>query len=249
MTQASPPKRLADTTLDAIVQSLGMTERLGADGGPYMDLVSQLPMVQGSVGSFRVFEGGPLERLVTCTLVAAPMQLDSHMLFAFTKPDSAIPHFTLDSVKAGDHYAFHLDLIPRRDLGAELAYMDAVYGGLTEACEAARALDGLAPAHISPRQYAIMSPWMLVQRATEDAFQNIFPTVEHYRDHWLDLVNQGLPANATDGADAGALATRSERNRAIVFDPDVDPVWPRVAGLVGQDAVDRMRGILKGGPV
>ena len=69
--------------------------------------------------------------MVTSTIVVPPIQLDSHMMFAFTPSDSAVPHFTLDSVRAGDHHAFHLDLIPRLDLGAHLAYMDACFTPLT----------------------------------------------------------------------------------------------------------------------
>ncbi len=128
----SLPGTLFANTLQRLVDTLGLQEQSGADGGPYLPLVSQLPMVQGEVGNVRLFTGAPLFRVVTCSLAVPPMQLDSHMLFAFTPAGSAVPHFTLDSVKAGEHFAFHLDLIPRVDLGANLAYMDEVYGPLSD---------------------------------------------------------------------------------------------------------------------
>ncbi len=174
--RVSLPETLFKTTLDAVVDKLGLTEQLGDDGQPYLPLVSQLPMVQGEVGNVRLFTGGPLFRLVTVSMVAEPMQLDSHMMFAFMPGDSAVPHFTLDSVMAGDHFAFHLDLLPRVDLGSNLAYMDEVFGPLTELFEEGSAIEGLSKAHLSPRQLAIMSPWMLANRASEDAFNRIAAT-------------------------------------------------------------------------
>ena len=134
--EGSLPARLFSTTLQRLVDTLDLQEQLDDNGGPFLPLVSQLPMVQGEVGNVRLFTGNPLFRVVTCSLSVEPIQLDSHMLFAFTPGDSAVPHFTLDSVKAGEHFAFHLDLIPRLDLGANLAYMDEVFGPLTAAHEA-----------------------------------------------------------------------------------------------------------------
>ena len=61
------------------------------------------------VGTVRLFSGGPIHKLVYIGLAVPMIGLDSHMVFAFTAPDSAVPHFTLDSVLAGPHFAFHLD--------------------------------------------------------------------------------------------------------------------------------------------
>ena len=95
-----------------------------------------------------MFAGGPVQRLVSCTIVVPPIGLDSHMLFAFTADDSPVPHFTVDSVRNGEDYAFHLDLIPRVDLAVSLAYMDQVFVPLTEEFERHRELDGLSLIHI-----------------------------------------------------------------------------------------------------
>ena len=185
--EVSLPAKLYSNTLQRLIDTLGLEEQTAEDGGAYLPLISQLPMVQGSVGNVRVYTGASLFRVVTCSLAVEPIQLDSHMLFAFTPGSSAVPHFTLDSVKAGDHHAFHLDLIPRLDLGSNLQYMNEVFGPLTQAHAAGSAIEGLSKAHLSPRQYAIMSPWMLANRASEDAFAAIEESVQAYQDHWFSV--------------------------------------------------------------
>jgi len=242
----SLPGTLYNNTLQRLIDTLGLQESLGDDGGPYLPLVSQLPMVQGEVGAVRVFTGGPLFRVVTCSLAVEPIQLDSHMLFAFTPGNSAVPHFTLDSVKAGEHFAFHLDLIPRLDLGANLTYMDEVFGPLTPAYEAGSAIEGLSKAHLSPRQYAIMSPWMLANRASEEAFTSIDETVAAYQKHWFGLLDAGVSDAALEGSTPAGLAQRNLRNKRIIFDPNVDPVWERITSMIGEDAVAIQRALLIG---
>ena len=244
--QGSLPGKLYAGTLQRLIDTLGLKEVEGEGGGAFLPLVSQLPMVQGEVGAVRVFNGGPLFRVVTCSLTVEPIQLDSHMLFAFTPGASAVPHFTLDSVKAGEHFAFHLDLIPRMDLGANLAYMDEAFGPLTQAYESGSAIEGLTKAHLSPRQYAIMSPWMLANRASEEAFTAIESTVQAYQDHWFSLLEKGISAAATAGISAEALAERNLRNKRIIFDPDVDPVWERITAMIGAEAVAKQRALLIG---
>ena len=244
--QRSLPAKLYEGTLQRLIDTLGLQEVHGEGGGAFLPLVSQLPMVQGEVGSVRVFNGGALFRVVTCSLTVEPIQLDSHMLFAFTPGASAVPHFTLDSVKAGEHFAFHLDLIPRLDLGAHLTYMDEVFGPLTEAYEAGSAIEGLTKAHLSPRQYAIMSPWMLANRASEEAFTAIESAVQAYQQHWFTVLEKGVSASAIDGISAETLSDRNLRNKRIIFDPDVDPVWERITAMIGAEAVAKQRALLIG---
>lgn len=242
---ASLPDALLQNTLNRVVETFGLAEVTGENGGPWLPLVCQAPMYEGSVGQVRVYRGGPLFQVVTSDIVVPPIQLDSHMMFAFTPSDSAVPHFTLDSVRAGDHHAFHLDLIPRLDLGAHLAYMDACFTPLTPTFERGQAMPGLSPAQLSPRQYAIMSPWMLAKRATEEAFAAIDELVDAYLEHWLGLVAEGAPATALEGADAGALIERDRRNKAIIFNREVDKVWDQITPLVGEDAAQRQIDLLR----
>ena len=69
----SLPARLFTTTLNRLVETLGLEEQTGDEGGAYLPLVSQLPMVQGEVGNVRLFTGGPLFRVVTCSLAVEPI--------------------------------------------------------------------------------------------------------------------------------------------------------------------------------
>ncbi|MGJ8686397.1 MAG: hypothetical protein ACSHWQ_02880, partial [Spongiibacteraceae bacterium] len=126
----SLPKALHDKVLNSIVERFDLVEDTSADGGPFLPLNSHIPMHEGSVGHMRRFSGGPLFQVVTSSIVVPALQLDSHMVFAFTPSTSAIPHFTVDAVQAGEHHAFHLDLIPRMDLGSRLAYMNEVFAPL-----------------------------------------------------------------------------------------------------------------------
>lgn len=227
---------LANRTLRAIVEGLDLAEVYDAELNSAID---------GSrVGHHRVLAGDRAS-LVYVGMTVEAFGLDSHMLFAFSPPQSAVPHFTLDALLAGPHYAFHLDLIPRVDPGAHLAYLNHCFVPLSEAHAAAGRLEGLSPAHLSPLQWQLMSAWMLAHRADEAGFAAIGPTVAAYRDHWLDLATDGVPPELLNGTDARQLAERDERHRAAVFNPEVDPVWANVDRLLGAEASESIRRSLR----
>ncbi|MFI6817512.1 hypothetical protein ACIBG7_34295 [Nonomuraea sp. NPDC050328] len=216
----SLPTALSERTLERLVTALGL------------EVAEQVPL---SAGHLTVLRAPLVDKVVTVSLAVPPIGLDSHMIFAFTPPESAVPHFTLDAVASADYHAMHLDLIPRAELATHLAYLDACFLPLTEPLERAWRLDGLSPAAVGPRQRAMMSPWMLVCRATEAAFAGLDPTVDTYLDHWLALLGGGVPP--VDGD----LAARDAANRANLFDPDVDPVWAQVRRLLGEEQAERVR--------
>ena len=238
MAEQTLPQALWRKTLDRIIARFGLEEIFSADGGPWLPLECQAPVFEGPIGQARVFRGPPLLQVVTSTIVVPPLQLDSHMLFAFTPATSPVPHFTLDSVKAGANHAFHLDLIPRLDLGAQLAYMDECFTPLTQAYEQGEAMAGLSKAQLSPRQRAIMSPWMLAKRATAEAFAGIDELVRAYLEHWFQLVEQGVSATALGGLRPEELAARDRLNKAIIFNREVDKVWDQITPLVGEAAAN-----------
>ena len=227
---------LANHTVGAIVEGLDLAEVQN------VELTSAID--ESSVGHHRVLAGDRAS-LVYVSMAVEAFGLDSHMVFAFTPSESAVPHFTLDSVLAGPHYAFHLDLIPRMDPGAHLAYLNHCFVPLTEAHAAAGLLEGLSPAHLSPLQWQLMSAWMLAHRADEGGFASIAPTVAAYRDHWLMLVREGVPLEVLDGVAPARLAERDERQRAAVFNPEVDPVWANVDRLLGAEASESIRRSLR----
>lgn len=232
-----------------LIERLNLQEVTAADGGPWLPLVSHAPMAQGSIGEVRQFKervkGKGLCQLVTCTIVVPAIGLDSHMLFAFTDTEGAVPHFTVDSVRNGSDYAFHLDLIPRLDLAVELGYMDEVFAPLTEQFKQHRELPGLKPAQIDPRQYAVMSPWMLVNRADEAAFRSTFAAVDAYLTHWFAVLERGVSAAALSDTTPAQRAKRDAGHRAVLFNPEVDKVWKQITPLLGADAVAKTIGLLR----
>lgn len=194
-----------------------------------------------SVGCHRVLSQTGVASLVYVGMTVEAFGLDSHMCFAFTPSDSAVPHFTIDSVWAQPNYAFHLDLIPRVDPGAHLRYIDECYGPLSEMHAQVLAIEGLSRAHLSPRQWQLMSAWMLAHRAEENAFKEVFAAVEHYCDHWLSLLRNGVSPEALAGVSVADLDRRDQLNRAAIFNPDVDPVWHRIDQLLGPETSTTIR--------
>ncbi|MEX0827386.1 MAG: hypothetical protein WD005_00365 [Haliea sp.] len=246
MGEQSLPYQLFSDTLQRTVDKFQLKEVFAVDGGPRLSLESQVPMAQGVIGNLRLFEGDPLFRVVSISLVVPAMKLDSHMMFAFMPGNSALPHFTLDSVMAGDHFAFHLDLVPRVDIGSQLTYLREVFEPLTEAHAQGCAIEGLTAAHLSPTQLAIMSPWMLAFRASEEAFAAIEASVLSYQNHWFDVVAKGISTAALVGISEADLIARNHRNKRAIFDPSVDPVWARIQMLIGEQAVKQSRALLIG---
>lgn len=226
-------------TVDTIVERTGLVETTGDteyDGrAPFHVLTS--PMSPDPVGELRVWSGGKgVAKAVYCGLAVEAIGLDSHMVFAFTEADSIVPHFTLDSVFGQGSHAFHLDLIPRLELASHLAYLDAAFAPLTATFEEVQARPGLTPAAIGPRQRSMMSPWMCVNRATDEAFAGIGSAVSAYLDHWFALLDGGLPQEVLDSAAGTDVEQRDRANRAALFSSDVDPVWNMIARLIGDQS-------------
>ncbi|GAA3203476.1 hypothetical protein [Actinocorallia longicatena] len=229
----SLPRALFERTLAAVAETDALT-LVHAE-----DLAG--PMGPDPVGRLEVRSGERLAKVVTISLAVPQIGMDSHMLFAFTPPGSAVPHFTLDSVEAGGYLAFHLDLVPRAELASHLEYVNAAFQPLTPAFERAGELFGASRAAIGPRQYAMMSPWMLVHRADEERFRQVDGFVDDYLGHWASLLAKGLPDEVTATLADTDLAARDARNRANLFSREVDPVWANVTRLLGEATTDRLR--------
>ena len=250
--------KISHKTLDTITQHFGLTEVHGEGGGPFLPLVAAA-FGGAPAGEFRLWHGGEkLSKVVYTGITVEAIGLDSHMIFAFTKRDSVVPTFTLDSVymnmppnadpnfpEGGDMYAFHLDLVPKCDLGVNAGYMERCYAPMTEPRAAVLEADGIFPAQLSPTQNAIMSPWMLAQRTTAAAYEEqIFPIAESYLEHWIEMVDDGLDIVA-ENIRGEAGATRDARNRELIFSREIDPVWHKIDGMLGAEISDFMIGVLR----
>ena len=250
--------KISHQTLDRIVEDFGLAEVHGDDGGPFLELTAPA-FGDARAGEFRLFHGGEkLSKVVYTGIAVDAIGLDSHMVFAFTKRDSLVPTFTLDSVyttmppdtdpnfpEGGDMYSFHLDLVPRCDLGVNEAYMQRCYEPLTETQSAVLAAEGVYPAQLSPKQRAIMSPWMLAQRTTVEAYErHVFGAAETYLAHWLALVDDGI-GDIADGIQGEAGATRDAQNRQLIFSREIDPVWAKIDMMLGKEVSDFMISVLR----
>ncbi len=233
-------QQLSLSKLEQIAERLPITEVHGPDGGPFRPVVSARDGSQ--CGETRIFVGdGVVKKVVYHAIAVEAIGLDSHMIFAFTDPESAVPHWTFDSVLNAPTYAFHLDLIPRADMSANLEYMDAVYTPLTEAFDAGKAHPGLSEAGIGPRQRSVMSHWMLAYRVEEDEYKNIDQYVQAYLDHWFSMVENGLPDDVLASIDSTDLAARDAANRGMIFNRKVDFVWDMITPLMGAEQSELMR--------
>jgi hypothetical protein len=232
-------------TVEQVVKASGLQEVTGADGGALRTLTND--RTGDAVGKLRVWQGdGVVRKAVYAGIwadVPGVISLDSHMVFVFTAPDSAVPHFTLDSVERGDldTHAFHLDLIPRVDLATHLSYIDEVFEPILPSFNAGKAIDGLSAAEIGPRQRALMSPYMLAYRATPEAYRQLDDYVNAYLGQFLDLSEKGLSEETAASIADTDLAVRDEGNRALIFNPEVDAVWHHIIPLVGAENSELIR--------
>ncbi|WP_104106290.1 hypothetical protein [Nocardioides sp. 616] len=235
----SLPSELCLTTLDTLVARGELSEITGADGGPYQTLYS--PMGPDSVGSVRIFSGDKIAKAVYVGIVVPQIGLDSHMVFAFMPQESPVPHFTLDSVAAGGHLAFHLDLIQRADAGTHMVYNDWAHTPLTGTYKEVLAMEGLSKAELDNRQLTVMSAWMLASRADEQAFAQLDKPVSAYLEHWFSLVEGDVPAEVLSDLSDTDLAARDARNRALLFSPEVDKVWAQISRLITEPVAESIR--------
>ena len=240
----SLPAALCHGTLDKIVERGGLTEVTAADGGPLIPLTSAAFGEPMSVGEARVFRGDKIAKAVYVGIVVPQIGMDSHMVFAFMPDGSPVPHYTLDSVHAGGHFAFHLDLIQRVDVATHMVYNDWAHTPLTETFEQVNTMEGLTKADLEPRQLSVMSPWMLASRITEERFPALDGPVGAYLDHWFSLLENDVPADVlADVADTD-LAARDAKNRSLLFSRDVDKVWNQIERLLGPEQTEAVRVLL-----
>ncbi len=256
--QASPKSKidtrgreLALRTLDKIIKQLGLVEEYGADKGPVLKLIARGgPLENQDVGSFRVFRGNAVHKLVYSAMTIEDFGMDTHQIYAFTAATDARPHFTLDlAISPNTNGTFHigLDLLPRVDLGASLATMQSIYEPLSAVLADTMQQRGVAPAtSIGPLMRALRSPWMLAAYVDVDKLGSCEPAVDAYLNRWLALCVEGVDAKSKADAAWQNLAQRDQQNRAALFDPETNRVWILLERLVGADSVAKMREVLKG---
>ncbi|WP_101756801.1 hypothetical protein [Oceanicoccus sp. KOV_DT_Chl] len=240
--------RLCWDSINHIVERFKMKEVTGEDGGAYHPIM----FARGGkeVGEQRVWMGQDgVFKLVYVGLVANPPGVDSHMMFAFTDKDNPAPHYTVDSVHLAHmgHYAYHCEVMPGVDIGANLNYVNHVYEPLSEYNKGLYGTEGFVKSEeLGLRQWAFMSPWMLAGRAPDaESFDKLFHYIGKYREHWAQLIENGIPQDCLEGVDMSKIADRDYRNRCAAFNRDVDPVYNQLLPLMGQEEGDRQIQVLR----
>ncbi|MBI1270498.1 hypothetical protein GC174_08700 [bacterium] len=175
---------------------------------------------------------------------AAPVAMDSHMIYVFAPYGSLIPHFTVDAVAIeppGSNrlsFGFHCDLIPRLSADSEFysQYIEAVYSGLVEAKAKIDAVEGIVEATLKPEQVELMSPHMVAAHSGEEAFAALSRLAVDYFDHWAALVGDPscFATSALRRVPELSILKYDGRMRKRMFSPEIDPVWDRILPLVGE---------------
>ena len=204
----------------------------GTKDKPYLSVVPPAgPFAGTETCQLRVIRGkakSGVSKVVYNRLYLPQMGMDAHMVFAFTDKNSPVPHFTLDAVRhpgKDTQHAFHLDLIPRLDLGSDIEYLDESYGPLTKVREEfVKANEkGLFEAALTLRQYAVMSPWMLANQASDATFKALTPVADAFISQWLALLKKGYSKDLQARLDKIDHTVRDRRHRQRSFQPRRGP--------------------------
>ncbi len=244
-------RELVTSVLTRVIETLGLSEETGADGGPVLPLQAVGgPLAGQRIGEFRVYSRDDGVRLVYSALAIDEFGMDTHQVYAFTGADSPLPHLFLDtaiSPNTNGTFHFGLDLPPRVDLGANLEYALAVYDPLSESRATALAQPSVMPVpSLGPLQHSIRSPWMVAAIVSPEDLSRLAAVVDCYVDQWLMLVAKGLPPEVVASVAWQDLPQRDQRNREAMFSPRTNPVWTLVDRLVGVESAAAMRGLLTG---
>jgi hypothetical protein len=189
------------------------------------------------VGELRVYQGrGRVEKIVCASFSLATPALDCHSVSVFTDPQSPLPHLMLRTVHTGPNVELQLDLLPKRDLGVSLAYVDASYEPLSEVRSEIDEDPRFGPAELPRRLRSLLSPWSVAHLVDPADLLAAASYVDRYLSHWAAL----LKSDAPELQPAGELAARDAVNRQLLFSRGVDPSWEKLDRTLGREAVDQL---------
>jgi hypothetical protein len=230
------PEAVCTRVVSKLIEELGCVD-IAPDSPAWRDITRE----GRRVGELRVYRGrGRVQKIVTSHFTLDTPTLESHSVTVFTAPESPVPHFVLDSVRFGPKVSFHVDLLPKRDLGVSLSYLDRCFAPLTdirsEIDQDTRFVAGTAPL----RQRALLSPWMALYTLDPDLLGTAMGFIERYFRHWSSL----LRSDAPELGSAPDVAARDRQHRKLVFSREVDPVWGMLDRALGADMVDLLLSVL-----
>ncbi len=230
------PEAICTRAMARLIEQIGCVD-IAPDSPAWEDITQQ----GKRVGELRVYRGrATVEKVVSAHFRLEAPAIDSCMMVVFTRPESPVPHFVLDVVRFGERASFHVDLLPKRDLGVCLSYVDLCFSPLSEVLEDITRDARFAPGTAPLRQRALLSPWMALFTHAPNELEAARSYVDRYFAHWCGLLRSDSPLLARDAA----LTARDEAQRKLVFGRELDPVWGMLDRALGAPAVDRLLQVL-----
>jgi hypothetical protein len=249
MTGISFGAEFGEMLIARIHAGLKLEERCAATGGAFLTLVN---VDDGSNAGYlrlwAVTDASHADRLIHFRLHSPPV--DTHLLFLFGRPETAMPHFHAQVVQFGpDACVYNADLIPRLDPVAHPEHYKEVFGPVTKAYWKATTdrQNTCAAAPANPAIAAYLSPWSIAAgRPTSRAeLERVTPSILAYLDQCL-LMSRSI---RYAGASPDVLRERDERHMQILHSDELDPrAWKGVYRVIGEEAGKKIRQIL-GTPV
>ena len=236
-----PPRKLDPETVCTRVVARLIEQLASVDIAPDSPVWHDLKHGGTTMGELRIYRGrGRVQKVVSSRF--APPSMDSHSVVVFTRADSGVPHFVLDSVRLGSRVHLYVDLLPKRDLAVSLPYVDRCYVPLTDARRAI-AQDARFTASAAPlRHRALLSPWHILYTHDPADLDAAEEYVDRYFSHWASLLKSDAPELKSDPE----LAARDAAYRKTLYHRSVDPAWGMLDPVIGSEAVDQILEALSG---
>ena len=236
-----PPRKLDPETVCTRVVARLIEEIACVDIAPDSPAWRDLLHGTETIGELRVYRGrGRVEKVVSSRFALATPSMDSHSVVVFTRPDSPVPHFGLDSVRLGARVHLYVDLLPKRDLSVSLAYLDRCYVPLTDVRRELDQDPRFMPSGASLRQRALLSPWHALCTLDPSDLDAAEDYVDRYISHWASL----LRSNAPELESSPELVARDALYRRTLYSRAVDPAWGMLDRAIGRSTVDEILGAL-----
>jgi hypothetical protein len=232
-----PPRKLDPETVCTRVMARLIEQLACVDIAPDSPAWRDLMHGTDIVGELRVYRGrGRVQKVVSSRFALGTPSMDSHSLVVFTQPDSPVPHFGLDSVRLDTRVHLYVDLLPKRDLGVSLPYVDLCYVPLSDARRELEQDQRFTPSVAPLRHRALLSPWHALYTLDPNDLNAAEEYVDRYLTHWSNLLRSDDPVLAP----SPAVAERDAAYRATLYSRDVDPAWGMLDRVISRSTVDEI---------
>jgi hypothetical protein len=213
-------------------------------------------------GHLRILDGGDhphLLKVIQLSLDFGMIGADANALHIITKPDSLVPHCSIEYVhydpkidvppnpaaRAGvDHYGSYINLISRVDAAGNQAYLHYVYDAVHDGVVAIKSHAEIRNATLPLWQAACFQPWIITAMASAEHYSLLKDQGQATINQVIKLLADGIPAEIASAQERNQSAERDRLNRSLFNSPEVDSVWPRIARLIGDADAARLREVL-----